>query len=353
MEEEDRSVTDSNVLSIYKKHITFLEENEDVLTQPDNDQLIGSMMEFDELYTNVRRPSEALVDAKVVHKLSSLTLKKSQEIGTNIVNFNQNDFAQRLRLKIFTDENFSSAAFVIKFGQKVSHLFVRSPSLHTSMKAAMDCTGPSTGMEVSLKKERQVRSKPEKLEATVQKIVLQGHNGQEETVEQKVEVMRKKFKSAWKNSGCVGVDLFSVVLNPRSFGESVENLFYFSFLVSEGKVSTCVDCDGEGHYRPLVTPVKRCQRKSGLGSSQVVVNFSMQDWRRLGQSQGDNSTVEDDPVEDVHQAEDFVSSRLQESLVTDWLGNSKDEEGLLNLSFYSDFNFGTGGSDSGLGESCV
>merc|ERR1719369_267789 len=109
MGDEDRSMTASNVLSIFKKHIYFLEENEDVLTRPDNDQLIGSMMEFDELYPNVRRPSEALVDAKVVHTLSRLARKKSEGIGTNIVNFNQNDFTQRLRSKIAQEGNFLSA----------------------------------------------------------------------------------------------------------------------------------------------------------------------------------------------------------------------------------------------------
>lgn len=41
-----------------------------------------------------------------------------------------------------------------------------------------------------------------------------------------------------------GVDLLRFVINPKSFGQSVENLFYVSFLIKDGKVSVDLDSDG-------------------------------------------------------------------------------------------------------------
>lgn len=41
-----------------------------------------------------------------------------------------------------------------------------------------------------------------------------------------------------------GVDLMRFVINPNSFGQSVENLFYVSFLIKDGKVSVDLDSDG-------------------------------------------------------------------------------------------------------------
>lgn len=38
-------------------------------------------------------------------------------------------------------------------------------------------------------------------------------------------------------TGDAGVTLFEFVINPQSFGQSVENLFYVSFLVKEGKAA--------------------------------------------------------------------------------------------------------------------
>ena len=39
------------------------------------------------------------------------------------------------------------------------------------------------------------------------------------------------------------INLFQFVINPTSFGQTVENIFYLSFLVKEGKVE--IECDNE------------------------------------------------------------------------------------------------------------
>ncbi|KAK0791747.1 hypothetical protein LTR75_011685 [Friedmanniomyces endolithicus] len=44
-------------------------------------------------------------------------------------------------------------------------------------------------------------------------------------------------------SGNLGVPLFDFVLNPSSFGQTVENLFYISFLIKEGGVAIKLDDD--------------------------------------------------------------------------------------------------------------
>ena len=38
-----------------------------------------------------------------------------------------------------------------------------------------------------------------------------------------------------------GVNMFRLVINPHSFGQSVENLFYLSFLIRDGKCAFSVD----------------------------------------------------------------------------------------------------------------
>ena len=41
-----------------------------------------------------------------------------------------------------------------------------------------------------------------------------------------------------------GVSLFEYVVNPRSFGQTVENLFYVSFLIKEGSFAIKQDYRG-------------------------------------------------------------------------------------------------------------
>lgn len=57
-----------------------------------------------------------------------------------------------------------------------------------------------------------------------------------------------------------GIPLFQFIINPRSFGQTVENLFYVSFLIKEGSVG--ISSDGDG----LPTLRKFSRTKSPIGS---------------------------------------------------------------------------------------
>lgn len=54
------------------------------------------------------------------------------------------------------------------------------------------------------------------------------------------------------------VSLFEYALNPRSFGQTIENLFYISFLIKEGAVGVDQDEDGLPTLSKLPSIVIRC-----------------------------------------------------------------------------------------------
>ncbi|KAF1995473.1 Nse4-domain-containing protein [Amniculicola lignicola CBS 123094] len=73
----------------------------------------------------------------------------------------------------------------------------------------------------------------------------------DETVE--MACQRHRIRQSPRGEPCVS--LFDFVVNPTSFGQTVENLFYVSFLIREGNVQVLHD----KHGLPLVVP---CQQRS-------------------------------------------------------------------------------------------
>ena len=98
----------------------------------------------------------------------------------------------------------------------------------------------------------------------------------------------KCLVAVWREQGKTPVNLFRFVINPDSFGTTVENLFHLSFLVKEGKVAITAD-EGLPHVLPLT---KRRQGGEGEGEkNQVVMNISMEDWRRMKEALGVTSAA--------------------------------------------------------------
>jgi hypothetical protein len=77
------------------------------------------------------------------------------------------------------------------------------------------------------------------------------------------------------------VSLFDFTINPRSFGQTVENLFYISFLIREGVVRVSRDEDG----LPLLIPAEphsvQQHREQNVMKHQAVFSLDWPTWKKL------------------------------------------------------------------------
>ncbi|KAJ2925138.1 hypothetical protein H1R20_g11961, partial [Candolleomyces eurysporus] len=70
------------------------------------------------------------------------------------------------------------------------------------------------------------------------------------------------------------INLFSFIINPNDFAQSVENMFYLSFLIRDGKVALETTEEGE----PIIyvcEPPSDEDYSSGLKKQQLVLEFDM------------------------------------------------------------------------------
>ncbi|KAG6005454.1 hypothetical protein E4U21_007923 [Claviceps maximensis] len=80
-----------------------------------------------------------------------------------------------------------------------------------------------------------------------------------------------------------GIDLMRFVVNPDSFGQTVENMFYVSFLIRDGRVEIELD----EHDLPALAPVDRepiedgTQKHNGASKHQAILSMDEQTWRDI------------------------------------------------------------------------
>ncbi|KAL4904537.1 hypothetical protein BDW74DRAFT_26207 [Aspergillus multicolor] len=104
--------------------------------------------------------------------------------------------------------------------------------------------------------------------------------------EEALEVMAK-----YNIAEDAGVPLAKFCINPRSFGQSVENLFYLSFLVRDGTVGISTDDSGLPTLHPTkpMAPAEAQQRGAQKHQSVFSLDFDM--WRDMVEAYNIDSCI--------------------------------------------------------------
>ncbi|WEW55949.1 hypothetical protein PRK78_001384 [Emydomyces testavorans] len=93
------------------------------------------------------------------------------------------------------------------------------------------------------------------------------------------KVMEVMLKYNISNDG--GVPLFKFCINPKSFGQTVENLFYVSFLVRDGSVGVDTDANEFPTLHPSEPALASEAQRKGLQRRQAVFSLDFETWRDL------------------------------------------------------------------------
>ncbi|KAH9884194.1 Nse4-domain-containing protein [Xylariomycetidae sp. FL2044] len=78
-----------------------------------------------------------------------------------------------------------------------------------------------------------------------------------------------------------GIDLLKFVVNPKSFGQTVENMFYVSFLIRDGRIEIQFDDNNLPSLHPITRESEGSGTKHGAQKQQAVLTIDMQMWRDI------------------------------------------------------------------------
>ncbi|CAN7097593.1 non-structural maintenance of chromosomes element 4 homolog A [Brassica rapa] len=274
-EEREQGVSDRRVLrSQYLALINKISDSKDDLTNVDSDKFSRIFNEFENLHQKVQKPREQIADAEAFLDIANTMLSsvKSQSVNgvspAEFVNALVNGFGQPSQ-RIDTDE---SAPVSIKW--KDLGLAVCSTVL-----VSCGCSTMLGPMDTELKERKKaVYRKRTKPGEGVRPDEVDDTQSEEKTDTDKnmaimFNVLRQKKR----------VRLENLVLNRRSFAQTVENLFALSFLSKDGRVEIIVDKNGSHFALPRNAPAANLVASGEVTYNHFVFRFDFKDWKLMSE----------------------------------------------------------------------
>ncbi|KAE8037031.1 hypothetical protein FH972_009657 [Carpinus fangiana] len=264
----DRRVLRSKYLAV----MNLINEEREDLTRADSDKFSAIIGEVERLHELVQKPREQLADAEallgIANSLATSVKSHSSEGVTpaDFVNCLLNEYGQS-NGGVAPQENAQIMVRWKDIGLAVAPIFSKAHGCSTMI-------GP---MNTELKQRKTVvhrrRAKPnetahpEELDST----------GEEEKTDTDKN-MSTMFEILRRNKR---VNLESLILNRKSFAQSVENLFALSFLVKDGRAEITVHENGSHLVSPRNAPAANSVMSGEVTYGHFVFRFDFKDWKLM------------------------------------------------------------------------
>ncbi|KAI5796326.1 Nse4 C-terminal-domain-containing protein [Peziza echinospora] len=100
-------------------------------------------------------------------------------------------------------------------------------------------------------------------------------------VQQVAKILERYVAEQTQLSGADGVEYFRFVVNPESFGQTVENIFYVSFLVRDGRAAMWEDEETGTPMLAISAQVDNEEEARNVVKNQVITRIDMWAWKQL------------------------------------------------------------------------
>ncbi|KAK3094990.1 hypothetical protein FSP39_008802 [Pinctada imbricata] len=274
----------------YRTLLEDLQKNKEEYINPQSESLNEALQGANELNTKVKAPREGALDSATILMISNLGRQKVEALKTDFIKFEPVEFAEKLKTVVRggvtqqeRDAPITSQEW-IRLGEAVQKFFKKSPSFHY-MSGAFE---PGERQQRPNKpKHRQVDKNQNEKATVVDKMKNFEEDNKNEATTAEVERVLETLKKCYRLSENNAVCYFEFVLNPHSFGQTVENMFYASFLVRDGLAKISLDDDQLPVIAIISTePVKEKEEdqqasRKKKSNHQTVISITPEEWKDL------------------------------------------------------------------------
>ncbi|ELP94471.1 non-structural maintenance of chromosome element, putative [Entamoeba invadens IP1] len=271
MSEEQPSSASAESRSKVRKEIRSLlqevQENRDKLADPDNDDILNIVQRSTQVFSQIDHPREAALDAECFTMTSNVTLEKTQRLKTGFRTYEISSFITKFR-ELYSESNEISSDQLFKFGTDLLQSGWRVAPYYPIIEGSV------------VEKQKKERKKIEKIdigEAVKPKTMNADDWSAAKETPERIKTIKQLLMKARE------APFFEFVLNTESFGQTVENIFYSSFLIKEGSATLK---NKKGIPFIAIAELKGKAKDSATSQTVCTLDFGM--WKSLVEAVGDH-----------------------------------------------------------------
>ncbi|KAF8200954.1 Nse4 C-terminal-domain-containing protein [Pholiota molesta] len=275
--EEKRAVR-QNYRSLTKR----IEEHRGNPNDLATEDLLMQVHKADKLFDKVKGPQEATLDSHLLLMASNFGAQKARAMKSGSGAFDVDDFVSKLLQYMGGKKNIEDTLPDDSDGEEIPVNVSALDWDRIGRKAlAKSRRVPAMGFmlgPLSIEQKKRAIAKRSKLE--------KNKEDERKPQELKEEDIKRSENETTKNVATLealleevgSINVFKFVINPENFAQSVENIFYLSFLIRDGKAAFETK-DGEPIIYLCDQPTD-VDYDGGLKKRQMVLEFDMATWKR-------------------------------------------------------------------------
>ncbi|KDQ21921.1 hypothetical protein BOTBODRAFT_123870 [Botryobasidium botryosum FD-172 SS1] len=244
------------------------------------DQMAKTLARSDLLFDKVRAPQEATLDSQFLLLSSDIGALKARAMKADVGGFDVDDFITKLALFMggrrakgddLDDDGGADILDWAKIGRKALGRSRKVPGLNFMLgPLAIEQKKRVTAKRAKLEKNKEDEVRPQELN---EKDIQRSENETSKNVENISKILDKWCEKHQK------ANLFELIVNPHDYGQTVENLFYLSFLIRDAKVTLEI----EENKLPVVWTCEAPNEEDyqdSVKKLQIIMELDMETWRR-------------------------------------------------------------------------
>ncbi|KAI8815592.1 Nse4 C-terminal-domain-containing protein [Fimicolochytrium jonesii] len=285
--EEQRRV----IRAEYRELLSITESNRSEITAQ---QLIDTVGRAGQLFQQVFTTHEATLDSKVLVAAADLAVQKAQRMRLDGGTFNIDDWLGKVVITMngnaqtiaenedeVEDDDEEEADVRGGSGAGLSRLdwsaLGKAATMCLRRVPTIDFMLGPLAVEQTVRTQRRKAARLVKNKEDLQKPQQLGEKDFQKQ-ENETTALVKEIYMVLQDLGTV--PFFEFIVNPESFGQTVENLFYVSFLIRDGKVQVHEDED-DGELMLDIADPPSDENGGDAQRYQAVVDIDMPTWRDL------------------------------------------------------------------------